>query len=168
MPRGKKIVLLSAYDFTGSGYRICEAVSLHTNNFMQHIVMLPVSKMNNFRLTPSLMKINPDDGKDDKVIRPFFFADDLNRVNRIIAEADIIHLKSDYLITEAMFKYLEIPENTPIIHTVCGSGFRIGIGNESRGKGNFEDYVSSTDFRTALNPDLNYPAYDAVYTPFSL
>ena len=172
MQRGKRVVLLSAFDYAGSGYRICEAVGLHTNHFMQHIVMLPVPNFAQFKTTPSVekptkKKIINDKGEEVEVEGLSIINFDMARITRILEGADIVHVKSDIPITQQPFKDLFIPDSAKIIQTVCGTGFRVGSSPVARGKGNFEEYIDSTDFRTALNPDLNYPAYDAVYTPFA-
>ena len=155
--RGKKILLLSIFDYAGSGYRITEAVSLYTNNFVEYAVLIPVVDKAKFRRSPAVCSI----GADSKLTITEY---DISRIQAIANDVDIIHFKGDYLPTTPLYKNLYLPKK-PTIITVSGSFFRVG--NVGRGLGNFNDYIKLSDKRTALNPDLNYPEFDAIYTPFA-
>lgn len=154
--RGKKILVLSVFDYAGSGYRITEAVSLYTNNFVEYAVMLPTMDKNNFTRYPAVCSAS---GKSITLTEQ-----DVTRINSIAKDVDLIHYKGDFLPSCATYKNLYLPKK-PIIITVSGSFFRVG--DIGRGSGNFKDYIKQSDIRTALNPDLNYPEFDARYTPFA-
>ena len=156
--RGKKVLLISVFDYAGSGYRITEAVSLYTNNFVEYIVMLPTIIGNNFKKYPSMCTFD----KTGIVLTE----QDVIRINAIAKDVDIIHYKGDFLPSCDTYKNLYLPKK-PTIITVSGSFFRIGNNNVCRGKGNFHDYIKQSDKRTAINPDLNYPDFDATYTPLA-
>jgi len=150
---GLKILLLSVFDFAGSGYRICEAVNLNTCNFVEYAVMLPARNFTQFKRYPAIYKIEDNEMKINM--------DDVERLILLIKDADIIHLKSDYTIDSKTLEIFKIPKSKPVIQTVCGSIFR-NLTPDHR-----EGYISNTSFRTSLNPDLNFPEYDGIYTPFS-
>jgi len=155
----KKILLISIFDYAGSGYRLAEAINLNTNNFVQYLVMLPVADTNNFTRTPAVCNVTKD-GKYS------VSKQNIDRVNSIIENVDIVHYKGDFLPNKGIYEYLK-PHNKPSIITTSGSFFRVGNSPTSFGKGNFDDYIAVTDVRTTQNPDLNYPKFDATYTPIA-
>ena len=53
---GKKVCLISLCDFTGSGYRIKEAVNLTSNNDVEYICLIQTPWYGQFKRSPSLYK----------------------------------------------------------------------------------------------------------------
>ena len=153
--RGKKILLMSRYDYAGSGYRIAEAISLYTNNFVEYVVLFPTSQSYNFLQYPSLSSIT--NGK------PSIDIQQKERLMNIISNVDIIHHKGDFLPSDTFYDTLGLDSKQNII-TVSGSYFRKGDSAICFGKENFEDYIKVSDIRTTLTPDLNYPEFDAIFT----
>lgn len=167
MKRGKRVVLVSTFDYAGSGYRIVEAVNLHTNHFVEYICMFPTPWVSGFRRYPTIFK-RQDDG-NLKIYR-----DDVDRLNMILEEADIIHVKGDdtpptdeMLMSRMVDHGIEVNTGyklllpkVPRIVSVSGSVFR----NKWHP---VEEYIKPTQLRTSLNPDMNYPELKGVYTQFS-
>ena len=154
--RGKKILLISVFDYTGSGYRISECVNLYTNNFVEYMVMLPTVDRYEFKRYPPICTV----GKEGITVTER----DIARINAIAEDVDLIHYKGDFLPSCNTYKNLFLPKK-PTIITVSGSFFRIGNDNVSRGNGDFREYIEQSDKRTTINPDLNYPDFNAIYTP---
>lgn len=152
---GKKIALLSVFDFCGSGYRIAEAVNLNSNNFVEYFVMLPVLGKLQFKRYPPIFRMEGT---------ATITNDDIERINYILYDCDVIHLKTDYPLSHDVFKAFTFPQKIPLVHTVCGSGFR---NLKKQYPERIQEYVDMSDFRTAINPDLNYPEYWGIYTPFA-
>ena len=151
------------YDYAGSGYRICEAVCMNSYNFMQHVVVMPTSDFVPFKGTPSLVKKSQD--KSGGIPVTWLIDKDIQKIRMIMADADLIHIKSDFLLSTEAFRFLLIPKDKPIIQTVGGSFFRTGTNSCCLGKGNFDEYLNSTDKIVALTPDLNYPEINGVWIP---
>lgn len=96
------IVMISIDDFRGDGLRICECL-----------------KSANIKINHILCKKHPFDYPYNII----FKKEALYYCNKIIKEADIIHLKGDNILVNYK-RYFKIPKNTPIITTLCGSLFR--------------------------------------------
>jgi len=152
---GKKVMFFSIYDYAGSGYRMTEAISLNTYHFVEYSVLCAVPGFTHFKRYPTIYRL-PEDGKEYTVTN-----DDIERINLLLADCDIIHIKSDSLPSNTAFSPFIFPVGVPIIHTVSGTGFR------NIEKKRIDEYVKLADFRTALNPDLNYPELKGIYTPFA-
>jgi len=155
--RGKKILLISRYDYAGSGYRIAEAISLYTNNFVEYVVLFPTTQSFNFLQYPALSF----EYKGKSIV----LSQQEDRLKNIVENVDIVHHKGDFLPTDSFYDKLGL-QSKPNIITVSGSFFRIGDKNKniSKGKGNFEDFKKLSKLRTALTPDLNYPEFDSIFT----
>ena len=52
---GNKIVMISEYDYAGSGYMIAEAVNLNSNNFVIPISIMPVDFPKGLKRMPALV-----------------------------------------------------------------------------------------------------------------
>ena len=147
---GKKIVMLSRFDFAGSGYRIAEAINLNSNNFVDYFVMFPY--VGTFTRRPAFV-IN--DG--EKLIAT---PDRVDRLNDIIASADIIHFKGDFLPSEEYFPSVILPKNIPIIITVGGSFYN----RLSKDVKPIAEYLKICDLITAITPNINYPEAKGIFT----
>jgi hypothetical protein len=147
-----KVMAMSVFDYAGSLYRIVEAINLNTYNHVNYAVMFPVDYVSQFKRYPPIYKMTSN---DEAIIT----SDDIERMNLLLDDCDLVHLKTDYSAIHSTFSRFNI--NKPIIQTVCGSSFR----NMEQDK--IEEYKKLTTFRTALNPDLNIPEWDGIYTPFA-
>jgi len=133
-----KITMLSEIDYAGSGHKLCEAISRHTN----HDIKIFTGKYYNpFK--------HPDNSKWNR-----------KEVQQRIEESDIVHLKGDfppcngYLGLKIMHK--------PLIVTVSGSHFRKAYHG---GYQKVHPWEFSKALGTAFTPDLLYPEYSDVWTP---
>jgi glycosyltransferase involved in cell wall biosynthesis len=158
--RGKKIVMLSLQDHTGSGYAIAEAVSLTTNHFVEYIVLLDDISGHNTHKYPYLYKKKSDAEANAWEVPKSA----LDYAQGILDTADIIHFKGDDIPVDRMFHGLRIPDK-PLIITVGGSFFRRGNTITSIPQNPISDYVDLFDIRTAITPDLNYPEFKGRWTP---
>jgi len=154
---GKFILLISRFDFAGSGHKMAEAVSLNTNHYVLPITTNPYLFPENIRRTPSLFKM-----QNDKLVG---FNGDSDRIQALINKADIIHFKGDALPTDDFIQGVTIPKDKPRIITVGGTFFRRGKSNVARPIAEISEYVELTDFRSTITPDLNYPEFDGHYIP---
>jgi len=145
-----KIIVLSKHDFSGSAWRVVEAVRKHTELSPIHIVK------NKHRFG------YPTD----------YVLSSSNRrvVKGLLKEADIVHFKGSELPIRQWLGMSISPE-AKIIITVAGSGFRrLSPENPNpspiaRSWFPFKRYIDLTDFRTAMTPDLNYPEFKSVFIP---
>jgi len=159
--RGKKVLMFSFHDYCGSGYRIVEAVSLYTNHFVEYIVMFNDNAEYGFKRYPALINSNNKDGV------PEISQIAIERFQNIVNDVDIVHFKGDSVPMRKLFGgAITIPEKTPIILTTSGSFFR-NPGVAGFRQSPIKYYVDGSDIRTTINPDLNYPEFDAKYVPFS-
>ena len=156
---GNKIVMISEYDYAGSGYRIAEAVNLNSNNFVIPISIMPVDFPKGLKRMPALVKVTQAGG--------VIYQQDADRLQAIIDDADIVHFKGDELPSRKIANgAVTIPDHTPIIVTVHGSMFRRSQSEKvSMPLADVKDYVEISDFRTAGDPCLRYPDYDGVFSP---
>jgi hypothetical protein len=136
------VVMLSSADWAGSGYRVCEAI----NKYTDHKIELIVQKGNMFGHPRGLVLRYAD----KQTAR--------NAQKRILA-ADIVHLKGDWP-PEPVYQGMRLPEGKPIIITVSGGKFR-------RGEHPRELYMKA-QVRTSLEPDLLYPWYKGIWTPYAI
>ena len=165
---GKKILLISLTDFAGSGYRIKESVNLTSNNDVEYLCLFPTKWHAQFKRYPALYKERPDGEFSIN-------KDDIFRVQQMIDDADILHFKGDNPPYEEFIQECKIPMDKPILLSVSGSIFRRdtngldfdGIEDSAKGEYDFQEYIDVTTYRTAINPDLNYPEFKADYVPFA-
>ena len=161
MNRGIKILLISHYDFAGSGHRMAEAVNLYTTNQVLPIIFLDISYPKAMPRMPALIA----NYSGQNVVS----APSLDRLQALIDDADIIHFKGDDLPSRNPLGDLKIPEDKPIALTVNGSFFRRGGAKSvSMGEVPLEDYVVSADYRSAGDPSLLYEAYGGHWTPMPI
>ena len=145
--KSKKITILSYYDWAGSGYRLYQAISKHTNHDVKF-----------FSEKYDVVFNHPHNTN--------YISDDLAGVQDRIDESDIVHIKGD---TPAEF--LEnntglIVSHKPIVQTVSGSHFRK---KEYGGAGTFApDMYDRCALRTSFEPDLLYPEYKGILTPLAI
>lgn len=141
-----RIVMLSKNDYTGSGWRIVEAVRRYSDHEITHVRMK--AGIRNYHTQYDL-------NDKTKVV-----------IQKLVDEADIIHFKGDEPPVRNWFG-IQISERAKIIITVGGSFFRKDIGKPDISLANYpvERYVEGADIRTALTPDLNYPEYKGIFTP---
>ena len=168
-----KIVILSRYDFAGSGMRIRDAVRRYNPNHTINLVTyMPPRHSADYVLLEMIRTGIQDD-------RPMSVHDKIRNkacrlnmqrkacepVQKLINECDIVHFKGDYPPTRNWNDLIMIPEDKKIIISVGGSGFRRSSNNKksSMAKWPMESYMLA-DLRTALTPDLNYPEYKGIYT----
>jgi len=131
------IVILSTYDYAGSGWRIAQAIRKYTNHNVLHVITR--KHQYGYQTDYTLNRTN------------------IHEVARAIEKADIIHFKGDEPPVRE-WHGLRIPDRK-IVVTVGGSAFR-------RKKWPINRYVDRSDLRTALSPDLNYPEFKSYYTPY--
>jgi len=155
---GNKIVIISYYDYAGSGYRMAEAISLNSNNFVLPITLKPLAHPQGLKRLPAIAKMGTEGG--------FVYSEDIDRMQAIINDADIIHFKGDDLPSRKLFGGgVIIPDNIPIIVTVHGSMFRRSQSLKvSMPQSAIHDYVTESDFRTVGDPCLKYPEFEGVFT----
>ena len=161
---GKKIILLSLQDHTGSGYRMTEAIGLNTYHFVEYMVLLDDMSGHNALKYPFMYS------KRQGVVNGWnIHQRKLDHAQKLIDNADIIHLKGDELPNRDNgvdnFYGLIIPRDKPRIITVGGSYFRRGKSNIAMPLFPIKDYVDMFDVRTALTPDLNYREFKGSYIP---
>jgi hypothetical protein len=140
------VIMLSNFDYGGSGYKISQAVK----------------------------RVNPDINIQEIVAhRPRFnyatgillTKENHEEIKAIIKDADIIHYKGDDLPT-GEWNGISIPKNKPVVITLGGSGFRRhGDKRCAKGWHPIEDYIKVSNIRTTITPDLNYPELKGIYTP---
>lgn len=155
---GKKVILLSKYDFAGSGYKIAEAINLNSNNFVLPIVTHTIKYPEGTKRLPSLFKPDTKLG-----IKGWF--EDISRIQTLINDADIIHFKGDSVPISDFIDNVKIPENKTRIVTVGGSYFRRNNIKGIKPIADIEEYVKRTNYRSAITPDLLYPEYCGEFTP---
>lgn len=137
--------MLSTRDYAGSGGRIREAV----NGSGRHEVFLVTATGHQYGYTV--------DGCLD--------TGDTLAIRQAIRRCDVIHFKGDNPPVK-VWRGIPLPDR-PVVVTVGGSAFRRLPGKTCRvamGLYPLSDYVNGADIRTALTPDLNYPAYLGTYT----
>lgn len=173
------IVVLAKKDFGNSAFQMVQAVRRMTD----HSIHLVVAQHGNYEdgqkyfdyciadyekelPKPEMQRSVQEVIKERKHIKAQI-KNSLNKVQKLINEADIIHWKGDWLPSDHFSSYLHIPAHKTII-TVSGSGFRRR--NQARhpmaqlGWFPIKDYVEKSDLRTAMTPDLNYPELKGLYT----
>lgn len=160
--RGKKILMLSRNDNCGSGYGIVEAVSLHSNHFVEYMVLM--DELSGFvsLKTPYILRKIKNSRNEYEIEKNAF-----NCVQKIIDNVDIIHIKGDELPSDKFYQF-NLPKDKPRIITVAGSRFRRGKSEVAMPKFKISEYVELTDFRSAITPDLNYPEFKAEYIPHTI
>jgi len=158
---GKRITLISLYDYCGSGYRIAECVNLNSNHFVEYFVFFNDGGDYEFKRYPALLTHTA--GSDRIVINVKTF----KRINKILQDCDIVHFKGDNIPSRSLFNgLLTIPDDIPIVLTTSGSSFR-NPGVCGRRETSISTFTNSADIRTTINPDLNYPEFKATYVPFA-
>ena len=141
------VVIISNWDYAGSGQRIAEAVDRMNPEI--NIRCITKHKTRFGHKTGLIL------GKDT-------FAE----AKELITSADIIHFKGDDL-PEPCWGEIDLPD-VPWVITLGGSGFRRGNSTIAREWHPIEDYVRLTSLRTTTTPDLNYPKLDGIYTPLPI
>ena len=97
------VVMISIDDFSNDGFNICQAINGNYNITINHILC----KKHPFSYPYKIL----------------FKKDALYFCNKILQDADIVHLKGDNILVNYK-RYFKIPKDTPIITTVSGSMFR--------------------------------------------
>lgn len=151
---GKKVMMLTKYDYAGSGYRIVEAVNLTTTNFVEYVTIMPYELPKNLLRYPSLYKAQGDDCGHSMIV----YKQDIIRIQNLINDCDILHFKGDFVPSPDFISGVEIPRK-PTIVTVLGSFFRRGNNQVAQPLYELDDYVNNSDVRTVGSPDLNYPDF---------
>ncbi|RLA59723.1 MAG: hypothetical protein DRQ88_13185 [Epsilonproteobacteria bacterium] len=148
---GLKITILSKIDYAGSGYKIMEAVSKHTD----HDIDLFTNPHQNVFGHPLKNVITPEN---------------LGEVQQRIVDSDIVHIKGDW---PAKDGYLGLDiMHKPTVQTVGGSFFRkkgleehSSSGRKNGGSGTFPMDAYMADLKTAFTLDLCYDDYSRIWTP---
>ena len=136
-----KVIMLSKIDCAGSGYKVCEAIRMHTD-----IDISLHSLRRGSRLGHPAGNVT---GKGNQVLQ------------QQINEADVVHVKGDW-IPHDNYMGLKIMHK-PVVQSVSGNLFRkIYHGGMERWTMDFYDKCS---LKTAFTPDLLYPDYGDVWTP---
>ena len=144
-----QICMLSISDYAGSGEEIKKSI---------------LSVSDEFEMLTIRTKPHKYGYKSDYIITK----DNIEQLQKIIDESDIIHFKGDEMISRNWFG-LNIPETKKIIITVGGSGFRRGLDKIVCQEWHpISDYLKISNLRTTITPDLNYPEFEAIYTPHGL
>ena len=142
-----KITILSYFDWAGSGYKLSQAISKHT----EHDIQFFSEKYDVFFNHP---------------YNTNYISDDIIKVQNHIDESDIVHIKGDYppLFIEGSTKL--IISHKPIIQTVSGSHFRR---KQYGGMGTFDiKYYDQCKVKTSFEPDLLYDDYSDILTPYPI
>jgi hypothetical protein len=143
------IVMLSVGDYAGSGYQIKKSI----NSISKDVNIICVTKQK-----------HPYGYNTDFILSEQNF----NHIQELVNNSDIIHFKGDELPTKNWFG-INIPNDKKIVITVGGSGFRRGLKSlNSRQWHPISEYLSKSDLRTAITPDLNYPEFFSLYTPHTI
>jgi len=145
-----KIIMLSTGDFAGSGFKIKQSVESLSEEYE---VITIVKKKHKYGYDIDFIL----DNKNHK------------HIQHLINQCDIIHFKGDEL-PNRNWNGLKIPDDKKIIITVGGSGFRRNVDDKNVALEwhQIDEYLSVTDFRTTITPDLNYPEFKSIYTPHTL
>jgi len=146
-----KIVILSMYDYCGSGYRLAQSIGLNTHHFVQYYRFVPDGLL--FNRPPTVFSMVNGSWTIGQ--------DNLKSLNKTLESCDIIHFKGDDF---PEFPVITLPKK-PIVISVSGSFFRRGDSVIARPGREISEYVEVTDYRTSMMADLNYPEFDAVFTP---
>jgi hypothetical protein len=153
MPTSKplNIVMLSKWDYAGSGWKIIHCVNNDTIHHGYHIKKF-YHPTHGF---PAQFIVSPQNQR---------------KIQQLIDEADIIHFKGDNPPSRTHWDDFKIRSDKKIIISVSGSGFRRpprGIKKMKIARAFWPmcDYLNKSDLRTAITPDLNYPEYNGIYTP---
>jgi hypothetical protein len=137
-----KVIILSQIDYTGSAFRLFEAVKRHTDIDINLFSGPPENKLNH----PVNNLVNNSNR---------------NRVQEIVNQADILHFKGDWPPVDG-YLGLKIPDK-PIVITTSGTFFRKKI------HGGFERFTTKDYYRatlkTSFETDLLYPEYSDIWTP---
>jgi len=154
----KKVLILSFYDYAGSGYRYSEAVNrvgkyvATSLKFIPHRFNFP----SNYCICNE-KKCNPSKARMDIA-------------QKLINDADILHFKGDDPVKHN-FHGLKIPLEKPIVLTTAGSYFRRHLKGElkfmSKNKHPMNIMLQHTNARTVTTPDLNYPTFESEWLPFA-
>ena len=152
---GRKILMLSKYDWAASGWRIAEAINLTTNNYVIYMVLNHIGYPKKAVRYPSIYK-KKDNGS-------VILEQDIERVQSIVNDVDLIHFKGDEPPDRDFIEGVTIPEDKPIIVTVHGSGFRRGDNPVAQPVAPFDRYDHAT-MRTVGDPTLNYEGFNARFT----
>ena len=146
-----KITMLTKVDYAGSGHKLYKAIKTHTDHDID------------FYSEPGRNVFNIKDYGGKNILTA-----DKNELQQRIEESDIIHLKSGWLATEYENWYGIKITHKPLAQTFS-SGFERRYDPITRtGKARYDaekDYKNVT-IRTSFEPDLLYPGYKGVLTPF--
>jgi len=149
-----KIALISRHDYCGSGYRLAEAINQTTKNHVQYFRLVPDGM--SFGRPPTVFRFQNDTWVIGK--------HDVAELDELLAGVDILHFKGDEPPTEKYFPLINIT-GKPRVVSVSGMYFRRGFDLVSQPLEDMEVYLEETDKRTAMMADLNYPEFDAQFTP---
>ena len=138
--------MLSRVDYAGSGYKIMEAVSRHTD----HDIDLFTGPYRNVFNHP---------------IKNIVTGENRDAIQKRINDSDVIHLKGDWPAGDG-YLGLQIMHK-PTVQTVGGSFFRKKSLAEHNGSGmgKFSTDGYKADIKTSLTLDLCYPEYSDIWTP---
>lgn len=145
--------MLTKIDYAGSGRKLHDAIKQHTDHDIE------------FYSEPgiNIFKIPIYGGKN-------ILTADKDELQQRIEESDIIHLKSGWLATEYEKWYGIKITHKPLAQTFS-SGFERRYDPVTRtGKARYDaekDYKNVT-IRTSFEPDLLYPGYNGVLTPYPI
>ena len=111
-------------------------------------------------LKPSIKK------KTEKKLKENF-----EKVLGLVEESDIIHLVGDFPASVYTEEGLHNIINKPIIATPGGSAFRRHLPKStgiSQARWTIKEHKKNTVLRTVGTPDLNYPEFDACWSPYAI
>lgn len=137
-----RVTILSYIDYAGSGYKVWEALSNHTDIDVELYAGPHRNKLHH----PSRNIVTPDN---------------IEEVQARVDSSDVIHLKGDW---PAMNPYLGLQIlHKPVVVTVSGNFFRKKKDGGLE-KFNLHNHRKAT-VRTSFEPDLLYPDFSNIWTP---
>jgi hypothetical protein len=147
----KKILMFARKDYAGSFYNWTAAINRHTEYAARMVTMQP----------------HPY-GYPQDIICTGQIDKNWNGLNRLLNEADLIHLKDETGFFDGSNKipghlFDELKGKTPIIYTAYGGMLRQNQNNK-----NFIDYLHTYDARICMTPDLNSPQFDGWFIPHAI
>ena len=146
-----RVTMLTYIDWAGSGYKLVEAISRHTEN---DIAFYSEKGKNTYAI--------PRGGID-------ILSVPRNKLQHKINESDVIHLKSDWPPSFYESKYKIKLGLKPIVQTVSGGLFRKRDPATGIGRGRFKPtQYKDCALRTSFEPDLLYPEYGGILTPYPI
>ena len=139
-----RITMLSRTDYAGSGYKIVEAVSRHTDYNIALFTTHRESKYNH----PQGIYVTKENHQ---------------AIQQRIDESDIVHVKGDWPAKDGYLGFTIM--HRPTVQTVGGGLFRRKGPGGGTDLHRYPPYAYKAKLNTAFTPDLCYPDYSDIWTP---